>query len=350
MAVAKMEMLSDRNIAGFCRSMALQQHAGISLADGVYLLAEEEERQLKELYQHMGRSLDAGEALDTVLEEAGCFPEYVCGMVKIGLQTGKLEQTLDALGAFYDRRDQTRRQIKNALSYPCLVFVLMLVVVAVLLIKVMPVFDGVYGSLGSRLTGVAAGLLHLGYGLEKMLPGLLAALAVAVLFGFGYWKVPALRSSINGWCRKCFGDRGISRKFNNARFAQAVALGLSSGLPLEEAMVLARNLLKEIPGADSRCGLCAEKLANGESLPDAMAAAGLLPPAESRLLTVGLRGGNGDRVMAEIAQRLSRDAQETLEDGVSKIEPALVLAASALVGVILLSVMLPLMNIMAAIG
>ena len=81
-----------------------------------------------------------------------------------------------------------------------------------------------------------------------------------------------------------------------------------------------------------------------------MAAAGLLPLAESRLLTVGLRGGTGDRVMEEIARRLSRDAQEALEDGASKIEPALVLASSALVGVILLSVMLPLMNIMAAIG
>lgn len=348
--MANDQILSDRQTAFFCRSLSLQLHAGISLADGLYLLAEDEAGKIKTLYQRMGSGLDAGEQLETVMEDAGCFPEYVCGMVKIGQQTGKLEQTLSSLSAFYDQRHRTRRQIKNALSYPCMVFVLMLIVVAVLLMKVLPVFDGVYGSLGSRLTGVAAGLLRMGEALEKALPVLLAVLALALGAGFVCTKVRAAREWAAGWYRSHFGDRGIARRFNNARFAQAVAMGLASGLPLEEAMVLAENLLREIPGAARRCRSCAERLAEGASLAEAMGEAELLPPAESRMLAVGLRGGNGDLVMEEIAQRLNRQAEEALEDAVSGIEPAMVLAASGLVGVILLSVMLPLMNIMSAIG
>ena len=115
-------------------------------------------------------------------------------------------------------------------------------------------------------------------------------------------------------------------------------------------MALAENLLRPVPGAARRCNLCAQRLAEGMPLPEAMKQAQLLPPAESRMLAVGLRAGNGDRIMEEIAQRLHQQAEDALEDAVSRIEPAMVLVASLLVGLILLSVMLPLMNIMSAIG
>ena len=348
--MAKREKLTDQQTALFCRGLSLQLHAGISLADGIYLLAEDERGSIQEIYRQMGAGLDRGAELAQMLEEAGCFPDYVCGMVKIGQRSGRLEQTLQSLYSFYDRRSRQRRQIKNAISYPGMVFVLMLVVVTVLLVKVLPVFDGVYASLGSRLTGVAAWLLHLGQLLEMAMPVLLAVLTLGVLGALAYWKVSSVRERLNGWYQTRFGDRGIGRKFNNARFAQAVAMGLSSGLTLEEALELAQELLQTVPGAARRCQLCARRMEEGAELPEAMAEAQLLPPAESRMLAVGLRGGSGDRVMEEIADRLSRQAEEALEDAVSRIEPAMVLVASLMVGAILLAVMLPLMNIMSAIG
>lgn len=348
--MAKVKTLTDAQIAHICRGLALQLHAGIPLADGFHLLAEDAEGVLAKLLWQMGSGLDRGDELPQVLEDALCFPEYVQGMVRVGQYTGKLEQTLESLAAFYDRRDRQKRQIKNALSYPCMVLVLMLVVVAVLLIKALPVFDGVYASLGSRLTGVAAGLLYLGQLLERAMPVLLGVLTLAGACAVLYWKAEPVRRWVNGCYQNRFGDRGIGRKFNNARFAQALAMGLSSGLTLEESMELAENLLKSIPGAALRCSLCAQRLGEGTDLPEAMKEAQLLPPGESRMLAVGLRAGNGDRVMEDIARRLSEQAEDALEDAVSRIEPAMVLAASLLVGLILLSVMLPLMNIMSTIG
>ena len=342
--------LSDRQVALFCRGLSLQLHAGISLADGIYLLAEDEQGQAQELLKRLGSLMDGGFQLSEALEEAGGFPEHVRGMVKLGERTGKLEQTLQSLYLFYDRQARQKRQIRNALSYPGMVFALMLAVVGVLLVKVLPVFEGVYNSLGSSMTGVAAWLLHLGQMLGRTLPGILAALAVTGVFVLLYRFAVPVREAVNTWYGTRFGDRGIARKFNNARFAQGMAMGLSSGLPLEESLELAENLLRHIPGAAQRCRMCRNALAEGAVLADAMARARLLPPSESRMLSVGLRGGNGDLVMEEIAQRLQQQAEEALEDAVSRIEPAMVLCASALVGVILLAVMLPLMNIMSAIG
>lgn len=346
----RISKLSDRQVALFCRGLSLQLHAGIPLADGIHLLAEDEAGECRNLLKQIGTLLDAGAQLSEALKEAGGFPEYVCGMVTVAEQTGKLEQTLQSLCGFYDRQAAQRRQIKNALSYPSMVFALMLLVVGVLLVKVLPVFDRVYGSLGSRLTGPAAGLLYAGQLLEGALPALFILLLVLAAAALALRTFPALREKLAAAWKRRYGDCRLARKFNNARFARAMAMGLSSGLPLERCLSLAEDLLRDVPGAARRCGDCARAVTEGISPGTAMEKAQLLPPAQCRLLQLGHRSGNADRVMEQIADTMTEDAQAALEQVISGIEPAMVLIASLLVGLILLSVMVPLADILSVLG
>lgn len=342
--------LAHSEIASLCRELALLLHAGISLADGLFLLCEEETSSMRDLLQQLGAKMDEGAQLSDAMESTGAFPLCATGMVRIGEQTGRMEDVLASLAQFYEQRSRVSRRIRQALAYPAVIMALMLVVIGVLLIRVLPVFDEVYASLGSRLTGVAASLLHLGQFLSAAMPALLVILAIAAAAAMLYaWCAP-VREKVSALLTARFGDRGISRKFNNAHFARALAMGLGSALPLEDAVQQAGRLLADIPAAAARCETCAEGLRSGESLSSAMSDAGFLPPAESRMLAVGLRQGSGDRVVEEIADRLMEQAEDALEQTVAKAEPAMVLLASALVGAILLSVMLPLMNIMSALG
>ena len=342
--------LTHSEIAHFCRQLAPLLHAGLSVGDGVLLLAEEEEKQLQNLLRHLGKQIDGGEKLAAAMEMSGAFPASLTGMIRTGEETGHLEEVLEAMAQFYEQRSRSSRQIKAALSYPAMLLALMLVVVGVLLVKVLPVFDDVYASLGSRLTGVAAGLLQLGQWLKAAMPWLFGLLVLAVFAALLYAFCEPVRNRINSWCSIRFGDRGIFAAFNNANFARALAMGLGSALPLEDAVELAGHLLSDIPHAAERCSRCAQLLRSGSNLSQAMKDAAFLPPAESRMLAVGLRQGSGDKIMGGIADRLMERAEEQLENQVSRIEPAMVLIASVLVGTILLAVMLPLMNIMTAIG
>ena len=342
--------LNHSEIAGFCQRLALLLHAGIGTADGVFLLAEEETAETKALLLSLGAHMDEGAPLSEAMIRSGAFPGIVAGMVHVGEQAGRIEEILLSLANFYEQRSRSSRQIRQALTYPAVLLALMLVVIGVLLIKVLPVFDEVYASLGSGLTGVAAGLLHAGQLLEAALPVLFVLLVAAVTAVLVYTCCAPVREKVDAWYTARFGDRGVARKFNNANFARALALGLGSALPLEDAVELSGKLLGDIPEAAARCRRCSEGLRSGVSLQAVMQETGFLPPAESRMLAVGLRQGGSDLVMADIANRLMEDAQESLERTVARAEPAMVLAASVLVGLILLSVMLPLMNIMAAIG
>lgn len=342
--------LTHSQIASLYRALALLLHAGISLADGVFLLREEETGTMQDLLEALGSLMDGGTPLSEAMAQTKAFPACATGMVYVGEQTGRMEAVLESLARFYEQRSQNSRQVRQALTYPGLLLALMLVVIGVLLVQVLPVFDEVYSSLGSHLTGAAAGFLWLGRLLEQSLPVLFWLLAILVAAALLYGCHSDTRRKVNAWFCTRFGDRGVLRKFNNAQFAQALAMALGSGLPLEDALAHAGRLLADVPGARERCERCLLGLRGGKDLSHAMGDAAFLRPAQSRMLAIGLREGSGDRVMEEIARLLMEDAQETLEETVARIEPAMVLASSVLVGLILLSVMLPLMNIMAAMG
>ena len=346
----KIKQLTQAETAEICSSLALLLHGGLGLADSVWLLQQEEKGSPKEILSGLGECLDRGSTVSSAMEATGGFSAYVSAMTRIGEETGRLEETLSALGEYYTENDRTVRQLKNALVYPCMILLLMLVVIGVLLIKVLPVFDAVYASLGSRLTGISAGLLHLGQVLEQFLPVLLAVLTLCAVLAAAFCLFPVVRKWGTGAWKNRFGDRGICRKFNDARFARGLSMGISSGLPLLEAVRLAEELLQEIPGAAKRAAVCREALEQDVPLAEALCAGDLLPAWASRMISAGVRGGNGDLVMEEVARRLMEEARTSLEETSAKAEPVMVLVCSVLVGMILLSTMLPLMNIMAAIG
>ena len=346
----KQQTLSNRDVARICQELAVLLHAGVMMGDGLALLAQEEFGKVSEILAAVGRDVDCGTPLWEALENSGAFPGYMTGLLRVGERAGRTEQALSALKHYYEQREAADRQIRAALTYPSILLLLMLVVIVVLLSRVLPVFDEVYASLGGSLTGVAGGLLQMGRWLDAAMPVLCALLAAVVVLVLAFSLSGTFREKVMGVWRKHFGDRGISRRLNDARFAQVLEMGLASGLPLEEAVDLCGELMADVPAAAARCRTCGSRLAEGADLAEAMKESGMLPASACRLLALGLRSGSGDSVMEDIARRLSAEAAEALEDRVAQVEPTLVLVTSLLVGVILLSVMLPLMHIMSAIG
>jgi len=146
------------------------------------------------------------------------------------------------------------------------------------------------------------------------------------------------------------GEYGLNRKISMARFASAFTMGMLSGLPMEEAMKLAAAFHQDVPQANQRYEQCLGLLEQGEPLAEAMRTARILEPLYCRMLALGMKSGNGDEVMVEISRRLNDDAAQSIEEIVSKVEPTIVIMTSMIVGIILIAVMLPLMNIMTSIG
>lgn len=343
--------LPGETVAGLCLELSLLYHTGVAAGDALTLLAADSEGEEQALLTAMARRVDGGATLSAAMEESGAFPGYAVGLVAVGEQSGRTEEALKALSDYYERRARMERQLRNALLYPAVLLGLMLAVIGVLLVKVLPIFDEVYAALGGRLTGVAGGLLTLGRWLDAALPAVLVVLTAAAALAAAYALLPAFRKRVRAWGGENRGDKGTARTLASAKVAQALSMALTSGMEPAEAVELAGKLVKEdAPAAARRCGDCKARLEAGERLGAALGNSGLLPPAQCRLLDTAERSGQADAMMEHIAQRLLEEGDGALERRAARVEPALVLAASVLVGAILLSVMLPLMHIMSAIG
>ena len=342
--------ITHEGISSLCLELSLLLNSGVGSGDALALIAEESDPGYKEMLDGMAQMVDVGMPLSAAFKKAERFPAYVSGLVEVGEQSGHVVEALAALSRYYEYRGGLDRKLRSSLLYPAVMLLLMLVVIGVLLVKVLPIFDDVYQSMGSRLTGIAGGLLRAGQWLGNIMPVLWGILAVLTVFLAAFAAVEPFRASLITWWRKRHGDKGLSGKMNTARIAQALSMGLSSGLSLEESVSLAAGMMEDVAGAVKRCMDCHERLEKGELQGAAFKESKLLPAHFCRLLDLGLRSGAGDASMEKIARDLSEETDAALEEMVGRVEPALVLVCSVLVGLILLSVMLPLMRITAMIG
>ena len=344
----KYNALSAGELSVLCMELAEIWHAGLSLEDGLYALCGERGDEAGPELAALYRAALEGAALPDAMRAAGGYPQYAVELLALAERTGAQEDTLRALSDYYDRTDRLRASVRSAVLYPAVLVVVMLAVVAVLLTQVLPVFRGVFEQLGLQMGGLAGVLLRLGEGLSgaaAWIGGAVAALAAAA---FAASRFPRAREAAKRAFYRVCGGRGLFVRISSTRFLQAMTMAARSGMDAEEAAGYAASLCPDDPRTRAKIEACVRRLGEGERLGDALG--GLLPARSCRMIALAERTGSQAEVFAEIAARSERAVDDTLDRAVGWIEPALVILTAALVGLILLSVMLPLLGIMSTLG
>ena len=337
-------------LSSFCMELSLCLKAGISLGEGLFMLAQDEtDKDLKEMLQGLYDKMDAGTSLEVALEEAGCFPKYLVEMIEIGSKTGRLEAVLKALSAYYMRQVQITRSIKSAVVYPLVLMFMLLLVIGVLITKVLPIFNDVFKELGAEMSPLAVSIMRFGTGVTRYAAVILAVVVAIAIVGVVISAVPSLALKFSNFWSKVTSNRKLSKKIASARFANGMAMTLASGLDTEESLDMVERIT-ENPVMLGRIAKCREYIKNGDLFVDAVAKAEIFGSMYCRMLSIGFKTGTADTVMDEIARRSEEEVDENIESVINKVEPTLVIIMSVIVGVILLSVMLPLMSIMTTIG
>lgn len=337
-------------LSSFCMSMYLVMQAGIPLAEGIQMLAEDEkDAGRRALLLKLHESLDMGESLGAAMEKTDEFPKYVLDMVNLGECTGNLDRVLKSLSEYYDRQEQIAKSIKNAIMYPAILLVVMILVIVILITKVMPVFGEVYRQLGSEMSPAAAVIMNFGVAVSAHWQAIVLVLAVLATVIVACVLVKPLRAVFEKLFARLHSEKSIGAIVAYTRFASAMAMAMSSGMDVDESLEMAANLTGN-PVVSERINHCRELIAQGESFEDAITSSKVLPLLYCRMITIGVKTGSADTVMTEIARRTEEQSNDRIESVVSKVEPTLVIIMSAIVGLILLSVMLPLVNIMSSIG
>ncbi len=346
----KKALLSEKEISVFCSQLALILKSGITLYDGVQTMHEDcDSKEEEALYAVLMEVLQDGGSFSDALKKGGVFPGYMIHMTTIGERSGRLENVMESLSAFYDREDRVRQSIRAAVVYPAILVCMMVAVLTVIVVRVLPAFEKVYENLGADLSPASNSIMRFGVTASRYAVFIALGLVVVVLILALCARTNRGKELFTGASGKIPVLRRLCDKIAAGRFASALSLLLSSGYDADQALemipsVLPNSLVKR------KVMQLQEKVAAGSSLADAIRDSDVFPKLYSKILVVGFKTGSVDEVMGKISESYEEEIDNSLNNVVAVLEPALVAVLSIIIGFILISVMMPLIGIMSSIG
>lgn len=340
---------SNSEISAFCGQMALILKSGISSIEGISIMLEDASgNSEKAILQIMYEKLMETGSFHSAICETKLFPSYMLKMVEIGEQTGTLDEVMEHLREHYEREHSIAKSIQNAVTYPLIMTAMLIVVITVLLVKVMPVFNQVFIQLGTEMTGFSKGLMQIGNTINQYSIVFIILFVLICAFLIFIVKTHTGKIFLNKFTYKIPSLRSVHESNLACRFASGMALTLSSGLDIEQSLRLA-GALNNDSVFQNKIDTCFKLIDEGENFYTAIHNAGIFSGVYARMVSLGSKTGTMDKVMDNIAQLYQDELDERINNILAVLEPTLVILLSLIVGVILLSVMLPLIGIMSAI-
>ena len=325
--------VSSTELMHFSRQLAAFIRAGIPILEALELLAEESPNAgLRDVLIAVHEQVRTGQTLaHSVDDHPEVFPLSYRTMLQSAELTGELDVVLDQLAIYLEREAQARQQIRSALSYPVIVAVLSVLTVLIITIFVLPRFKIFFASLHQRLPLPTRLLIAVTDLLGTIWPFLLAAVVIGSL---------AAALAVRTGAGRLLRDRAILRipVFGQAvryavveRFCRILATMLTAGVPIPEAMSVARggvgNLVYE-----QALGTAAERIMEGQGISGPLAATGVFPAAATQMLRVGERTGSLDVQLVAAAQFYERELAVKIKRITTLVEPAVIIAMGLVVG------------------
>ncbi len=346
----KRNRLTNLEIASFCEQMAMITKAGITPKDGLaILISDTKDESAKQILQSIYKSAVLGETFTTSIRQSGVFPEYVENMIAIGEETGRIDDVMQSLSDYYEHEDNISESIKSAITYPFIMIIMMLIIIAVIISKVLPLFNQVFLQLGTQMDGFSGSLLRLGDRLQScsiLFFGFLFLLAALFFFVTKTTRGASFLAEVAS-------KIGPLKRFYDSvaygRFASGMSLMLGSGMGIYQSLEMVSYLVgnREM---EEKVKKCRNHITEGDGFAEALQKEHFFNNLYSRMIAIGVKTGNLDSILAKIAHIYEEQTDKKIRTFISVLEPTLVISLSFVVGLILLSVILPLLSIMTSIG
>ncbi|MCF0146191.1 MAG: type II secretion system F family protein [Eubacterium sp.] len=341
----KGRFLGDFELAAFCSQIAMIVRSGIPVQEGLKIMLEDAGGSFeKTVLENMAEKMDMGTAFSEAAEESGVFPPYFVNMVRIGEEAGSLDSVLTSLEAHYKRESHIRVSIRNAVIYPVIMAVLMIAVLVVLLVYVMPVFKQVFTELGTEMNGLSLFFMDLGILIRNNAAVFLiiAAAIVIVLVLIFSSKGKKFRERVGNLFA---GTRAKRFELAACRFAGAMSTMLHSGLHMDDCLKLAGQM-NEDEEYGKKIEILRTSFMEKADFAEALSESGVFTGIQKSIALTGYRTGALDECMGQISDMYRDSLDKRLSAKLAVVEPAMVITLCLLVGLVLLSVMFPLLGTM----
>jgi len=314
------------------KQLAVMLRGGLTLLTSLQAVSRQSERyRMQRLWGRVALRIQEGAAFADAMTESKSFPLLLVQMVRVGEQTGNLEQTIDRAADTLERRRHLKSSLMTALAYPSLVLVAALGVTAFMVVGVIPKLKTFLDGMGRKLPPITQLLVDVSTAVRTYLPH---AVVVMLILTLGFIAL---------YCNK-FGREAIDRRLlripvigkllrlaGTAAFSRSLGILIRSGITLLEGLRTTEDLLSNRYLAN-RVSAARQAVMQGGTLAEPLAADYAFTPMLSRMVSVGESAGTIDEVLDEVARFHESQLQAAVRQLSVIVEPCIIVVVGGIVG------------------
>jgi len=350
---AKLSTVKVKDKAIFSRQFSVMVNAGVAMVRCLGILSDQcPNPRLKKSLVAISDDVQQGVSLsESMRKHPDCFDKLYVSMVEAGETGGVLDQVLDRLAILLENMQRLANQVKSAMAYPVAVGFLAVVVFFAMTIFLIPVFAGIFEDLGTTLPALTQFMLFLSKQFRTWqfwAIGIPAVVGAVILYKW-YYSTPQGLRVIDGLFLKLplLGD--LNQKTAVARFCRIFGTLTRSGVPILNCMDIVGDTVGNQVISDA-IGRAKADIQQGGMISIALDKEGVFPVLAVQMMSVGEETGELDAMMLKVADFYEDEVEQTVKALTSIIEPIMMVIVAAMVGVILLSMYLPMFAVFDELG
>lgn len=339
-------VVSNKDLMTLTQQLATLVDSGLTLDEGLATLAKlAETEKIRFILADIRKQVHAGSSFaDALAEHPDVFSKLYINMVRAGEAGGLVGEALDRLAMFLEKSVELKDNIRAAMIYPAILFLLGGSAVIVLIKYVVPQFSKLFEDMGAALplpTQIMLGISTLVNDYWLLL--ILGTLGSAAAFKF-YIKTDKGRLWWDGLLLRLPLFGSLIRKIEVSRFSLTMSTLLKSGVPVLQAMGIVQSILLNRVISDA-IGNLIQALKRGKGLSGPLQEAGVFPPMAVQMITVGETSGALDDMLAKVSHTYDKEVAQAIKQLLSLIEPLMILLMALIIGFIVVSMLLAIFSV-----
>jgi len=339
-----------KELAVYARQLSVLIDAELPLMQSLNILAEQtRNKYFKRVILRVREDVEAGSSLNQAKRKfPRVFDDLFCNLVGSGEQSGSLDVMLKRLAEYIEKIVKLRAQVRQAMIYPSAIMVFAVLVAIFIMWKVIPVFASIFTELNASLPTITLIVIAISNFVSKYIVFVfLGLIALVVAFGF-YRKTPTGRWTVDRVILKIplFGN--LLSKVAISRVTRTLSTLLSGGVSMLESLKITAstsgNVLIEKSVMDTR-----KQVSEGKSLTESFRATGRFPFMMCQMVNVGEATGTLDQMLNKLSDFYDDEVAGTVASLLSILEPVLLIVVGGIVGGLILSMYLPIFDLMSKI-
>lgn len=325
----------------FTRQLSILINAGVPILESLEILGKQEQNaSLKKVIRNITMSVEEGKSLyDSMLGQMG-FSKLYCSLVKAGEAAGILDGILVKLAEFLERAEKIKKQVKGALTYPVIVFVVGILVVFALMTFVVPQFVSILQEGNQEIPWVTQVVIDISDFFREYTLLLIVGLFCSAIVFLNYIKTTTGKKQWDLFTMKAplFGILII--KGNLGSFTRTLATMLSAGVPIIDSLEICIETLDNTQIAKD-LEKVRRAVIEGKSITEPLGRIKYFPPLVTQMIKVGESTGNLDQMLIKVADVFEEEVEELVQNLTKLIEPLVLVVLGGMIGFVLIAMYLP---------